>query len=320
MEVIIMLQIRPFREADYEGITAVWNAAWPDYSKLVSEFKTQDELRKRNYYWQRLVAEEAGEIIGYGQFGEAWWSKVEGQYSTDFITHPACLGRGAATAFYEQMLDRLQERGDLQYLSAETRESYTQAVQFLRERGFEQVMRYPISHLDLTTFDPSPFRSKVAQVKQAGIYIYSLATLQGADPDWMRKTHRLKAEVIKDVPSPDEMVEWPFEEFERTLAYPNYMPEGVFIAIDKGQYVGLSELWCSQANPERLYTGLTGVARSHRRCGVATAVKVQAICFAQSYGATILETDNEESNPMFQLNLRLGFQPQPAIIEFKKKV
>jgi GNAT superfamily N-acetyltransferase len=315
-----MLQIRPFTEADYEGITAVWNAAWPDYSKLASEFRDQDELRNRQYFWQRLVADEGGEIIGYGNFGEAWWSQVEGQYSSNFVTHPACLGRGAATAFYEQMLATLHERGDLQYLTAETREDYEHAVQFLTERDFEPVMRFPISHLDLITFDPTPFKAKVAQVQQSGIAICSLATLAESDKDWKSKMHRLKADVLKDVPSPDEMIEWPIEEFERNLAYPNYMHEGVFIAIDKGQYVGLSELWRSQADPRRLYTGLTGVARSHRRRGVATAVKVHAICFAQNYGATILETDNEENNPMFQLNLQLGFQPQPAIVEFKKKI
>jgi GNAT superfamily N-acetyltransferase len=230
------------------------------------------------------------------------------------------LGHGAATAFYEQMLDTLRQRGDLQYLTAETRETYTHAVQFLTEQGFEQTMCFPISHVDLTAFDPTPFQPKVAQVKQAGIHIYTLATLQDADPDWMSKTHQVKAEIIKDVPAPDELIEWPFAEFERSLAYPNFMPEGIFIAIDKGQYVALSELWRSQADPKRLYTGLTGVLRSHRRRGLATAVKVHAICFAQSYGATILETDNEENNPMFQLNLQLGFRPQPALVEFKKKM
>ena len=316
-----MLQIRPFVETDYEGITAVWNAAWPDYSKLAFEFKSQDERRRDpQHYWQRLVVEEAGKIISYGQFGEAWWSKVAGKYGTNFITHPDFLGHGAATIFYEEMLVTLGKRGDLQCLVAETRENYTQAVQFLTERGFVQVMRYPISHLDLTTFDPTPFQRKVAQVAQEGIAIYSLATLQKTDADWMTKLHRLKADVIKDMPSPDERVEWSFEELQKSVTDPNFMPEGVFIVVDKGQYVGLSELWRSQADPMKLYTGATGVARSHRRRGVATAVKVQAICFAQRYGATILETDNEENNPMFQLNLQLGFRPQPALVEFKKKM
>jgi hypothetical protein len=67
-----MLKIRPFTEAYYDGITAVWNAAWPDYRRLSSEFQIDDKLRDPQYYWQRLVVEEAGEIIGYGHFGEAW--------------------------------------------------------------------------------------------------------------------------------------------------------------------------------------------------------------------------------------------------------
>jgi hypothetical protein len=32
----------------------------------------------------------------------------------------------------------------------------------------------------------------------------------------------------------------------------------------------------------------------------------------------IIETDNEENNPMYQLNLQLGFAPQPAELDFHK--
>ena len=36
------------------------------------------------------------------------------------------------------------------------------------------------------------------------------------------------------------------------------------------------------------------------------------------YGATIVETDNEENNPMFDLNMRLGFRPVPAWTEYRR--
>ena len=40
--------------------------------------------------------------------------------------------------------------------------------------------------------------------------------------------------------------------------------------------------------------------------------------YARGYGATIIETDNEENNPMFGLNMQLGFEAQPAWIDFRK--
>ncbi|MEA3408886.1 MAG: hypothetical protein U9Q95_00905, partial [Candidatus Eisenbacteria bacterium] len=65
-------------------------------------------------------------------------------------------------------------------------------------------------------------------------------------------------------------------------------------------------------------TGLTGVVRSHRRKGIATALKVHGFSRAKEHGARWIETDNEEKNPMFELNLRLGFKPTPAWTEYRR--
>ena len=78
----------------------------------------------------------------------------------------------------------------------------------------------------------------------------------------------------------------------------------------------LSCIWLSLSNPDKLYTGLTGVRRAYRRRGIATALKTQAIAWAKTQGASYLETDNEENNPMYQLNLALGFQPIPALLDY----
>lgn len=267
-----------------------------------------------------MVVEADGRLLGYGHMAEAYWSQLDGHYLTDFITHPDALGQGAASLFHDHMLATLQARGNLHHLTAQTREDYSQAIQFLTERGFKQVMRFPVSHLDVPAFAAKPYLAKLAAVQAAGVEIVSLAQLQERDAQWKVKTHAIIAAALKDIPSPDELTEFTFDQFERALGSPNFLPEGVFLAMDADQVVAISELWGSQANPQKLYTGLTGVLRAYRRRGVATAVKVHAIQFAQSYGATIIETDNEENNPMYQLNLQLGFRPQPAIVEFKKEI
>ena len=76
--------------------------------------------------------------------------------------------------------------------------------------------------------------------------------------------------------------------------------------------------WLSRVIGVPRIFGLTGVLRSHRRRGIATAVKLPTIDFARSVGARYISTDNEENNPMYQLNLKLGFRPMPAWLDFEK--
>lgn len=73
-----------------------------------------------------------------------------------------------------------------------------------------------------------------------------------------------------------------------------------------------------QADKGKFLTGLTGVVANHRRKGIAAALKLRAIKYAHQHGVKVIETGNEENNPIYQINLMLGFQPQPAWIDFEK--
>jgi len=84
--------------------------------------------------------------------------------------------------------------------------------------------------------------------------------------------------------------------------------------------VGISSLEKDLARPEHLEVGFTGVLPSYRRRNIATALKLKAIAFAAEYGAKTMDTGNEENNPMYQINLRLGFQPRPAWSDYHKKI
>ncbi len=60
--------------------------------------------------------------------------------------------------------------------------------------------------------------------------------------------------------------------------------------------------------------------RPYRRRGIATALKLRTIDYAQQHGARSITTGNEENNPMYQINLALGFQPKPAWISYRKQI
>ena len=90
-----------------------------------------------------------------------------------------------------------------------------------------------------------------------------------------------------------------------------------FFALDGDQFVGLSYLRVRSENPQELETGITGVLRDYRRRGIATALKVKAAAFAQQCGADRIMTMNEEKNPMYELNVQLGFKPLPRWITYQ---
>ena len=105
-------------------------------------------------------------------------------------------------------------------------------------------------------------------------------------------------------------------------------PETNLIAVDNGSQVAS----CSGFGP---YAGLTfanpllrnstlwgirftGVRLAWRRKGIATAIKLKSIAQARAMGCALMKTSNEENNPMYGINLGLGFESAPAWVEYEK--
>ncbi|NIV39372.1 MAG: GNAT family N-acetyltransferase [Anaerolineae bacterium] len=317
-----MMTIRPFEytDADYEAFAAMERSIWPGYPDTVEEWKHRDGGREPGALFCRFLAEVGGVVVGAGQCCEPWRSREPGKYQVRCDVHPDFRHRGIGTALYDRLVDLLAEH-QATILGARTREDKADGVRFLTHRGFEQVMRSPISHLDVGSFDADRFAGRALRVAERGIQIEPLACLADADPDWKQKLWALTGELYLDLPSHDSLTQQTFEEFEeRSLGAPGFNAGAHFVALDGERWVGTSSLWVPQGEPDKLYTGLTGVVRSHRRQGIAIALKVRGIIFARRIGAQIIQTDNAEHNPMYWLNLQLGFEPQAAWLDFRKEL
>jgi GNAT superfamily N-acetyltransferase len=207
------------------------------------------------------------------------------------------------------------------------RDDKVKQVQFIEERGYRLIQREPTSYLEVQSFDPRPFSEIMARVAQLGLQILSVNQLQPVDPDWLLKLWDLHWEIIQDVPRTGQATREPYEEFEQRLNDPHrYDPKAHFLAVHQaaagenktGSYVGMTSLTYNKADPTLGYTHLTGVSRNYRRKGIATALKVHAITLAKAHGVRRIDTMNNETNPMLDLNLRLGFKPGPAWLYYDK--
>lgn len=105
-------------------------------------------------------------------------------------------------------------------------------------------------------------------------------------------------------------------------------PETNLIAVDNGSqvascsgfgsYAGLTLANPLLRNATIWEIRFTGVRRAWRRKGIATAIKLKSIAQARDLGCARMKTSNEENNPMYGINIKLGFASSPAWKEYEK--
>jgi mycothiol synthase len=92
-----------------------------------------------------------------------------------------------------------------------------------------------------------------------------------------------------------------------------------FAALDGDELVGFASLMARDA-PGLLEHGLTATRRTHRRRGIATALKQTQIAWAAANGYRELITFTQDGNEGMQaINLALGYEQQPAWIAVRRR-
>lgn len=316
--------IRLFQPTDeeYEAIFAVELAVWPDNPTTVSEFKHIDATKKPDEFNERYVVERHGRIVAFASAGYVTWAQADGRYRFNITVQPAFEKQGIGTAVYDHLLSRIkQQTPNAVFLESGTYQHKSQSVRFLEKRGFTQVMRWIISTLDVPHFDVAAFVELRQKIADQGIEIRPLSSQKDIDPNWQQNMWELDWELTLDEPLPYPPKKVSFADYvQKFIQEPGAILEGWFVALDNGRYVGMSQLMLNELNPTMMVTGFTGVVRTHRRRGLATVLKSYATEYAQEAGIKLIRTGNEESNPIYTLNQKLGFKELTANLAFEKKL
>ncbi len=314
------LEVRDFGPDDYEAAVEIGNRVYVEYPETVGEWRFHDEHRDPKCKHQRYMAESEGEPVAFASYNQPWHMYHPRKFWIDVTVDPDRQRLGIGSTLYDHVLAALQPYRPVK-LWAGTREDFSDSLRFLEKRGFEEVMRSWESRLLVNDFDFDAFDGRIEAVEHGGIRIETFASLSER-PDHMRRLYSLVDTVGRDVPSPDEQTPQSYDVFEeRTTKNPNLMPDAYFIVLDGDEYVGLSNLWLSQAEPDEVYVGLTGTRREYRRRGIAMALKLKMIEYAAANGIQVLKTWNATGNVgMLAINVQLGFVRQPAWIDYEKRL
>ena len=142
------------------------------------------------------------------------------------------------------------------------------------------------------------------------------------DPAWERKLYEMQFIARSDIPRKPGVTatKVPFAEWRKQRQRSDFKPTLWMVAVtDNGDYVGTGNFWVRDPEHELADNGFLGILRPYRRRGIARALKVTLIKQAQRERIQSVYTSNEQNNPMLQLNLQLGFVPQPGWHQMDKR-
>jgi len=314
------MNIRPFdyTTADYERYVALRNSINVDQPASVAfEQRFDSEWPDDLLHVRLLIDGEDGRLLAGAEYNHLLWSNEPRKFGFMIYVREDARRQGLGNRLYRHILQALAEQHPTGFETM-TREDWPEGIRFLEKRGFSVVNRQEQSQLDPAAFDAAAFSAATEAAAAAGIRLKTLSEFRDADPEALRKLYDLEVEITPDVPWYSEMSTRPFVHWVRAYENnPDLLPGGYIVALDGDTVAGMSQLWGSQATDTLLYTGLTAVRAPYRGRGLATAMKVRAIQFAQTLALADgkppkIVTANEASNPMLQINLRLGFRPRPA--------
>jgi mycothiol synthase len=261
--------------ADFERCAEIYNAVEPD------RVLTPDEAASGN---GTSLLHDGG---GYAFVAP---SSVTGSAFGMVRVQPDVRGRGIGSALLEALRAETRTLGR-ERVWGRVRDSVSRA--FVGKRGFEEVTQEVVALLEVR-----PGEGEIAP-----------GVVELRD-EHLPSAYEVSVECIPEIHGPLPGEAPPYDEWlEREL----HQSAIAFAAVEDGAVVGYARLH-ETGMPHRLEHGLTAVRRSHRRRGLATALKRAQIAWAAEHGYRELVTDMVEGNvAMRAVNERLGYRPLPPV-------
>lgn len=287
--------------------------AWLDVHNRTSPCRPEGPRSLRHLWsvapeWQAVVAWRDDRAVGVAHVEVELWSP-ESRHAEATILVPRDERRaGVGTALYGAVSRWAIEHGR-EGLDIWLDEADPDAVSFWAHRGFEEVGRERVSHLDLRGEPPATIEPPTG---------VTLVTLADRD-DLEAGMYRVAVEGIADIPAVDRYDVGDFARWRHAeLGRPGLDRGCSVVALADEDVVGYALLVRFESLPGVAEHEMTAVARSWRGRGLAGAMKSRQTSLARAAGLRLLEASNEARNAaMLAVNDRLGYRPQTAYLQLR---
>jgi len=285
--------IRELRREDAPAVARLELAINPHQvltPELVWHKATRPIEREQRRSW---VAEVDGGIAGFAWANFEWSVPTPGKGRFWIGVDPGSRGRGIGGELYARVNEYLRERGAWRLRThVDVDEGGTR---FLERLGFEPHGADRVSALELAG----------AELPEPAAAVVPLSEARDREHD----LYEICAAGEIDMPGDEPETELSFEDWRQDdYGSPALSDQGSFVALDGELAVALAFLI---VDPGRglAYNEMTATLPSHRRRGLALAVKTAAARWAREEGFERIVTENDEENAgMLAVNERLGYR------------
>jgi GNAT superfamily N-acetyltransferase len=252
-----------------------------------------NEVSPRGVLTPEQAASSPGTTLLAGEDGFAYVdrSSIPGAGFAMVRVRPSSRGRGVGGALLDAARAETRRRG-FERIWGRVYEPDSESLRFVGARGLAEVNR------DV----------EVVLTVEAGDGAWAPGIVQVEDRH-LPGAYEVVVEAVPEEALPQIAAAPPYEEWLERRARDLAVD---VVALDGDEVVGYAALyrWA-----DRLENGLTAVLKTHRRRGLALALKRAQIAWAAEHGFTEISTATVEANVgMRAVNEQLGYRPLPAWI------
>ncbi len=304
--------IRPLESKDYPSVAKVLGESmyWlpPPTAAGVEHWMTSQPERARIHL---LVAEEDGQIVGFGQNLLAWYTSRTDLAAVWIGVAEAARNRGIGAALYRGAEEWWTPLGVRTLHTTAVEE--TPGIEFALARGFERTRTAYQQRLELADADLSGLPRLEADHAAEGLRVVPLGEI-----DDISSLQELYAIASRDVPEDEVEDNVQPDEFERhILGDPEMSREASMVVLDGETPVSLAFLLI---NPESMLgmSDMTGTLPEYRGRGLAKLAKLSVLRAAGELGVTAVTTENDAENaPMLALEQERRLRARAHAGEFQ---